>query len=224
MMRKACNTEPKIYSAADYYDLLATTEPDPPLLQEYMSQWDGADFFAQLKPLEGRQFLEVGIGLGRIAKQVLDAAGQVTGLDVSQKSLECTAQILEKYINTGALTLLNIPIEEFYAENQFDIGYSVLTFLHIRNKKLAVSNMIHAVKYGGKVVISLELPDKDYEAAVFIHGTERYKPEYWPNDYDEFIGTLEAMNCQVELIQDLPRKNWDGTRWQFGAPIAKKIG
>lgn len=40
-----------------------------------------------LRPFKGSKFLEVGVGLGRIAKTIMENRGIVTGLDVVHDSL-----------------------------------------------------------------------------------------------------------------------------------------
>lgn len=59
----------------EHYDRLA--EPghgrdDPPFMQKHMARWDGPLFFDALGDLSNADALEVGIGTGRIERQLLE--------------------------------------------------------------------------------------------------------------------------------------------------------
>ena len=58
----------------NHYDLLIDegNDPfrDPPVLQEYMSRWDGERFIEALELTGNKRVLEVGIGTGRLAGKV----------------------------------------------------------------------------------------------------------------------------------------------------------
>ena len=57
-----------------HYDLLISenNDPfrDPPVLQEYMEQWDGDLFIEALELDKNKNVLEIGIGTGRLAVKV----------------------------------------------------------------------------------------------------------------------------------------------------------
>lgn len=65
-----------------HYDLLIDEDNDPfhdpPELQEYMDQWDGAAFIDQMQLDSGKTVLEIGIGTGRIARKVAPFCFQLT--------------------------------------------------------------------------------------------------------------------------------------------------
>lgn len=201
---KESNSYIHIYPASKHYDLLATIEADPPCLVEYMAQWDGPDFFKYLEPIEGRRFLEVGIGLGRIAAAVLKNNGRVTGIDVSPRSIECAKFVLGDF--GERLSLINVGIEDFSEKESYDIVYSVLTFLHIQNKRKALEKMVDAIKPGGRIVLSVEVFDADYEGAVFLDGDIRYKPERFWNDIDDFISIIGELGCKIIHSGDLLKR------------------
>ena len=57
-----------------HYDMLIdeNNDPfrDPPVLQDYMSQWDGQAFINSMKLNGTKKVLEIGVGTGRLAKKV----------------------------------------------------------------------------------------------------------------------------------------------------------
>ena len=61
---------------------------DPPMLQEYMNKWDGQIFLDCLELNTKKSVLEIGIGTGRIAVKVAPYCMQLTGIDISQKTID----------------------------------------------------------------------------------------------------------------------------------------
>ena len=57
-----------------HYDLLIeeNNDPfrDPPMLQDYMNQWDGDQFLEAMELTANKNVLEIGIGTGRLAGKV----------------------------------------------------------------------------------------------------------------------------------------------------------
>lgn len=209
------------YPASKHYDLLATIEPDPPMLKKYMAQWDGEPFFNQLKGSHAHHFLEVGIGLGRVAETVLKAGGKVTGIDISSESLDCAGQILNKYMDN--LVLVNSSIEDFETDQLFDASYSVLTFCHVKDKRKALTKMVSCTKPGGQIILSIEMPDINYEESIWVDNNVRYKPEYWPNNPVEIVKSLNELGCSIIHIEDLFETLDSESSQYMDGPIAKLI-
>lgn len=83
----------RIVSAKKHYDLLIDEECDPyrddGILKAYMGRWDGPQFFESLDLSIDKVVLEVGIGTGRVAREVLNiGCKKLTGLDISSKTIQ----------------------------------------------------------------------------------------------------------------------------------------
>lgn len=146
----------KIVSACEHYELLIDEghDPmlDPPLLQAYMSRWDGPVFF-EAADVENKSVLDVGIGTGRVAASILESGCRcLTGVDFSPKSLARAKLHLQSYPN---VELIQADIHEFTRPNTFDIAYSVLTFLHIEDKEKALRNIHLSLKDQGAFILSV---------------------------------------------------------------------
>ena len=118
-----------------HYDRLAEMghwRNDSPAMLRYMARWDGPLFFELLGNTKEKDMLEIGIGNGRIARQVLLLGCQtLTGLDISSKTITATKSDMAEFSN---LECVVCDIGLFHRQKCFDIAYSVLTFMHIRTK------------------------------------------------------------------------------------------
>lgn len=190
--------EPRIVSAAEHYDLLIEEGNDPfrdgPLLQQYMSRWDGPQFFSALGSVERKDVLEVGVGTGRLARRVLDAGCRTfTGLDISAKTVERAKENLSGYANVR-IVLGNI--EDYQFSDCFDVAYSVLTFMHVERKKQALANIVNALHPYGVLVLSLSS-----EGEWLDFGSRRVKLHNAP--VEDYIGWLIELGCRVDPPVDL---------------------
>ena len=97
-------------SAKEHYDRLAEAghgRSDPPFLQEYMARWDGPLFYDTLGDLRDADVLEVGVGIGRVARQILERGCRLlTGVDVSPRTLAATKEERMKYIKKSRMDLM----------------------------------------------------------------------------------------------------------------------
>ena len=93
-----------ILTAREHYDRLARMGndiDDPPEALEYMARWDGPPFWEAVGDPGGKDVLEVGIGTGRIARQVLErGCRSLTGLDISPETIEIAGTQLSAFPNT----------------------------------------------------------------------------------------------------------------------------
>lgn len=190
----------KIVSSLEHYDLLIEegNDPvqDPPSLQEYMSSWDGPLFYDSLSPKD-KIVLEIGIGTGRVAKKVLGAGCKhLVGIDISQKTLERASMNLKEYSD---IELIKSDIVKFQRPNTFDLAYSVLTFLHIEDKKQAFDNIYNSLKNEGTFVLSVS---KDDDWFIF---NDR-KVQLYPLSVEEYIRLLELTGFRIESVQETESK------------------
>ena len=186
-------------TAEEHYDMIIDEGCDPfrddDILKEYMKRWDGDVFYNCLNLTKEKTVLEVGIGTGRIAQNVMDiGCKNLTGLDVSHKTIERAKEnLLCKYNN---VELLLQRIEDFRRENYYDVIYSVLTFMHIEDKEKALTNIVHSLKQGGNVVLSIS---KQPEWLDF----GRRKVKLFPKEPEYYIEILKRLNCDIAENIDL---------------------
>lgn len=140
----------------DHYDKLIdeNNDPvfDPPLLQEYMDKWDGKTFIEELQLDNNKSILEIGVGTGRLAIRTIPACGYFTGIDISPKTIERANKNLASLQNK---TLICIDFFDCVFTEQFDVVYSSLTFLHIKDKQKAFNKVAVFLKKGGRLVLSV---------------------------------------------------------------------
>ncbi len=138
--------------------------------------------------------LEVGIGTGRVAQNVLDiGCNHLTGIDISPKTIaRAKENLLGRY---GNVELLLQDISNYRMANHFDLVYSVLTFMHIEDKEKALYNIVYSLKPGGDVVLSISRQSKwlDYGRKVKL----------FPEGPEFYIELLEKLSCNVNEPIDL---------------------
>lgn len=146
----------KMISVSKHYDLLIENNNDPIKdsleLQNYMNRWDGDFFIRQLCLDETKSILEIGCGTGRILNKILGAFKSYTGIDVSCKTVERAKEHFSQQ-NVSFITgdFINYKFNECY-----DVIYSTLTFMHIKDKKRALQKVYSLLNVGGKFVLSID--------------------------------------------------------------------
>jgi SAM-dependent methyltransferase len=125
---------------------------DPQPLQEYMNNWDGQDFIDELQITSETAVLEIGVGSGRLAIRVAPRCHEFYGIDISSKTIERAASNLSAYDH------VNLICGDFltYSFNMsFDVIYSSLTFMHIKDKRTAIQKVATLLNPGGLFVLSV---------------------------------------------------------------------
>lgn len=185
-----------IIDTHEHYERMAETfgdqhgDPfaDPPALRQYMARWDGQPFWDSLGNVHGMTMLEIGIGTGRLARQVLErGCAQLTGVDFSAKTLVCTRKNLATYPH---IELICSSAEAFVRPAAFDVVYSVLTLLHIADKETVLRNMVASLKSGGRLVLSISDDGEwlDYD---------RHRVQLYPDREDDYRRWLCDLGCIV---------------------------
>lgn len=163
-----------------HYDSLidAGNDPvyDPPVLREYMDKWDGKLFIDLLKLSPDKSVLEIGVGTGRIAVNTAPLAGAFYGIDISPKTIETAKKHLGQ--GDGKVHLICADFLDFNFSKSFDLIYSTLTFLHIKDKKAAIDKVFDLLNAGGRFVLSIdknqenELDCGEYKIKIFPDNPE----------------------------------------------------
>ena len=188
-------------TAREHYDRLAESghgRNDPPAMQEYMARWNGPPFWDALGDLSEMDVLEVGIGCGRIARQVLkQGCRSLTGLDFSPKTIAAAKADLAEF---PKVELILADINDFVRPESFDSAYSVLTMMHVQDKQKALQNFVDSLRPGGHLVLSI---DNASDSLDFGNRTVTLYP-WAPERYAQ---VLSSIGC--ELADPIPLiDNW----------------
>lgn len=146
-----------------HYDLLIDENNDPvrdsPLLREYMDKWDGEAFIQRMRLDKSKSVLEIGVGTGRLAVRVAPLCRSFFGIDISPKTVERARVNLLEYSNVK-LACADFWVYTF--SERFDVIYSSLTFMHIKEKQVAIDKAAALLNDGGRFVLSVDKSRNEY--------------------------------------------------------------
>jgi predicted TPR repeat methyltransferase len=190
---------------------------DPEPLRRYMAQWDGRLFCNLLGDVTGKRILEIGIGTGRVAYEVLrGGCASLTGIDISPNTIHKAQQNLSSFPN---VELIVADAEEYTRKGAFDTIYSVLTFMHIQNKLKGFPNVVNSLVAGGSFVLSI-----DQSQGWLDYGVRRVK--LYSATADDYVAWLRAVGFEVEGAIELTDQWLDAAGKKsatFGQPIGVLI-
>lgn len=182
---------------AAHYDRLIELDNDPARdpqpLREYMDKWDGEVFFNRLCLDKTKSVLEIGVGTGRLAMRAAPECSRLVGIDLSAKTI---ARARENLAGMENIELICGDFLEYDFEERFDIIYSSLTFMHIREKSRAVSKIALLLNAGGRAVISVDKNRQDFIDAGF--GVL----ETYPDDPEKLAGDFYEAGLKMEAIEE----------------------
>ena len=162
----------KLSAVSKHYDLLIeeNNDPvrDPEPLREYMDKWDGRQFIDSLQLTKEKSVLEIGVGTGRLAVRTAPNCREFFGIDISQKTVKRAKENLKKQTN---VTLVCGDFMSYEFGRKFDVIYSSLTFMHIRDKQAAINKVRSLLNIGGRFVLSIDKNQSD----TIDYGTRKIK-------------------------------------------------
>ncbi len=180
-----------------HYDFLIdqNNDPvyDPPIMQEYMSKWDGKVFVDLLNASSDDTVLEIGVGTGRLALKTAPKCKKFIGIDISPKTVEKAKSNLSELENAD---IICGDFLECKFLNKFDIIYSSLTFMHIEDKSSAISKIAKLLTSNGRAVISLDKNQDDY-----IDMGE-FKTKVYPDSFENIKRLFEENKFQNVKITE----------------------
>lgn len=161
----------------EHYNKLIDENNDPvhdsKPLKDYMDQWDGRRFIESMKLNKNKSVLEIGVGTGRLAMKVAPLCQLFWGIDISPKTISRAAENLSSCHN---IILICDDFMSFEFADCFDVIYSSLTFMHIKNKLSAIKKIASLLNGDGIFVLSM---DKNRDEFIDI-GTR--KIEIYPDN------------------------------------------
>lgn len=155
--------EPEEDPIAKHYNILINegNDPvhDPEPLKAYMDKWDGQEFIDKMNITEDKTVLEIGVGTGRLAIRTALLCKDFYGIDISPKTIKTAKKNLESYHN------INLICNDFMTYDfncTFDVIYSSLTFMHIKEKQAAVNKVKQLLKADGLFILSTDKNQSNY--------------------------------------------------------------
>lgn len=178
-----------------HYDLLIdeNNDPfrDPPILQEYMSQWDGERFIEAMELTKNKKVLEIGIGTGRIAVKVAPFCMTLTGIDISPKTIERAKENLKEYKN---ISFICDDFNDYQFDGTFDVIYSSLTMMHFRHKKQVVTKIDTLLNKEGIFCLSIDKNQSEY----IDMGTRKVR--VYPDTLDNMTSIIKETEMSVAMV------------------------
>ena len=175
-------------AVAKHYDVLINegNDPvhDPEPLKAYMDKWDGQEFIDKMQLTKDKTVLEIGVGTGRLAVRTAPLCKELYGIDISPETIKGAEKNLKKYQN------VKLICDDFMTYNlgiNFDVIYSSLTFMHIKDKQNAISKVQKLLKNGGLFVLST---DKNQDKFIDIGSN---KIEIYPDTAEDIIECINKV-------------------------------
>lgn len=175
-----------------HYDMLIdeNNDParDPEPLRKYMDKWDGQRFIDAMELDMTKSVLEIGVGTGRLALKVAPLCKSLLGIDISPKTVKRAKENLSNYDNVSLAVCDIIDLE---SDVSFDVIYSSLTFMHVKEKKKAIEKTASVLADNGIFVLSL---DKSRDEFIDM-GSRRIK--IYPDDPNEMRALIIGAGMTV---------------------------
>ena len=180
----------------EHYDLLIDegndSVLDPPELKEYMNGWDGDLFIDLMELAKNKTVLEIGCGTGRIAVKVAPKVRAFCGIDLSPKTIE----VAKTHLPYENVELIVGDFLETSIEKTFDVVYSSLTFMHVKEKERGLEKAFSLLNGGGKFVLSI---DKNQDE-ILDYGTRKIR--VYPDNYKAISSLLSKIGFKhVEIFK-----------------------
>ena len=126
---------------------------DPEPLKKHMDGWDGDIFIDALEITNEKNVLEIGVGTGRLAVKVAPLCKSFFGIDLSPKTIARAKENLSEFEN---VSLICDDFLTHESDQTFDMIYSSLTFMHIKEKQAAIEKAVRLLKENGRFVLSID--------------------------------------------------------------------
>ena len=161
---------------------------DPKPLRDYMDKWDGQKFIESMQLDKTKSVLEIGVGTGRLAIKVAPLCKRLVGIDISPKTIARANENLSSHPN---IELICGDFKSFAFDEQFDIIYSSLTFMHIKEKAFAIQKIASLLNTNGLFILSIDKNQSDF----IDMGTRQIK--IYPNNPSDICHFIANANLEL---------------------------
>ena len=161
---------------------------DPKPLRDYMDKWDGEKFIESMQLDKSKSALEIGIGTGRLAIKVAPICKSLCGIDISEKTIQRATENLSMHKN---INLFCGDFTSFEFEEQFDVIYASLTFMHIQDILSAIQKIAALLTNNGLFVLSIDKNQNEY-----IDMGDR-KVKIYPDNPDDIRSYLSISKLKI---------------------------
>lgn len=185
----------KLSAVSKHYDLLIdeNNDPvhDPEPLRTYMDQWDGQPFMDALHLDKEKSVLEIGVGTGRLAVRAAPNCREFCGIDLSPKTIARAKENLKGY---GNVTLICGDFMGYAFEQKFDVIYSSLTFMHIKDKQAAIRKAKTLLHDGGRFVLSIDKSQRN----TIDYGTRKIR--IYPDNQEDTLRYIRDSGMDLATL------------------------
>lgn len=126
---------------------------DPAPLKEYMNKYDGQIFIDEMRLDKTKSILEIGVGTGRLALRTIPLCKNFYGIDISPKTIDRARNNLSAHLN---VKLICGDFMQHDFSIGFDVIYSSLTFMHIKDKQKCINRVYSLLNKSGRFVLSID--------------------------------------------------------------------
>jgi len=142
--------------------------------------------------LSGKNFLDVGCGLGYFSEIACKKGAVVTGIDVGEELIN---KVHKKLPNGKFITasISKLP----FKDRCFDIVLCTEVVEHVENQKKAISEIMRVVKKGGLIIVTT--PNKNFQSLFILLSNIGIRP-YHGNEKWFSLGELKHILSRYGLI------------------------
>lgn len=186
---------------------------------------------------KGMNCIDIGCGIGSVSKLLLSlvgSKGQVIGTDIEKKYIDyCNRDNNSKNLKFIQDNILNTTVT-----GKFDITYSRLMFVHLKDKKRAIKSMVEFTKRNGAIIIQ----ELDHAPGSWLSHPEKPSVEQLRKIYVKLIkktggdpfsgrklyqlfldeGLETKLHCEAPILQ-MNERPYNELGWMFAQSLKPAI-